>query len=48
MARGNGGQYIFVVREVNQVVVFTGGNFNTDSDTPFTLLTQVIIPAIQE
>lgn len=48
MARGNGGQYIFVVPDFNLVVAFTGGNFNSNFDTPFSLLTQSIIPAIQE
>jgi len=45
-AGGWGGQFIIVVRELNMVVVFTGGNFNTDGDTPvFSRVESYILPA---
>jgi CubicO group peptidase (beta-lactamase class C family) len=49
MARGNGGQFIFVVPAFNAVVVFTGGNFDDPpgAPSPYRLLTSVILPAME-
>jgi CubicO group peptidase (beta-lactamase class C family) len=45
-AGGWGGQFIIVARELDMVVVFTGGNFNTDGDTPvFSRVESYILPA---
>jgi CubicO group peptidase (beta-lactamase class C family) len=48
MARGNGGQFIFVIPDLNAVVAFTGGNFNAGygAPSPFDMLTNIIIPAM--
>ena len=46
-ARGNGGQYIFVIPELEAVVVITGGNyFNRRTRQPETILQQFILPAM--
>lgn len=46
-AWGNGGQYIFIIPELELVVVFTGENYNSDkSELPFTILEQYILPSI--
>jgi CubicO group peptidase (beta-lactamase class C family) len=45
-AEGNGGQYIFVVPELNAVVVFTGGNYESNQDAPFGMMTNFILPAM--
>jgi len=44
-ASGWGGQNIFVLPELNSVVVFTGGTYTSTVKT-FTLLERYIIPAI--
>jgi CubicO group peptidase (beta-lactamase class C family) len=48
MARGNGGQYVFVIPDFNAVVVFTGGNFDpvTNPPSPYNMLTKTILPAM--
>jgi CubicO group peptidase (beta-lactamase class C family) len=48
MARGNGGQFIFVIPDLNAVVAFTGGNFNAGygAPSPYDMLTNIIIPAM--
>lgn len=48
MARGNGGQFIFVVPAYNAVVVFTGGNFDDppNAPSPHRILTQTILFAM--
>ncbi|WP_181373326.1 serine hydrolase domain-containing protein [Massilia glaciei] len=47
-ASGNGGQYIFVIPELDMVVVFTGQNFNANTDTStFQILTQYIVGAVK-
>jgi CubicO group peptidase (beta-lactamase class C family) len=47
LARGNGGQLIFVVPTFDLVVVFTGGNYNEDSESlPLGLMTGKILPAM--
>jgi CubicO group peptidase (beta-lactamase class C family) len=48
MARGNGGQFIFVVPDFNAVVVFTGGNFDPvdNPPSPYRMLTNAILPAM--
>jgi CubicO group peptidase (beta-lactamase class C family) len=45
-AEGNGGQFIFVVPELNAVVVFTGGNYTTNQNAPFGMMQNVILPAM--
>jgi len=48
-AAGNGGQFIFVIPEVNMVAVFTGGNYNNMEKTiqPVEMLEKYILPAIK-
>lgn len=48
MARGNGGQYIFVIPSVNAVVAFTGGNFDPvkNPPSPYSMLINFILPAM--
>jgi CubicO group peptidase (beta-lactamase class C family) len=46
-AQGSGGQYIFVVPDLNAVVVFTGGNYPPlNQGGPFNMMTNVILPAM--
>jgi len=46
-ASGNGGQYIFVFPALDVVVVFTGGNFNSQlMNQPLEMLENYIIPAV--
>jgi len=46
-ARGNGGQFIFVIPSEEMVVVFTGSNYNSSlSDQPFEILQDYILKAI--
>ena len=48
-AGGNGGQYIFVVPELELVAVFTGGNYNSRrAQRPFQIMNKYILPAIQK
>ena len=48
-AGGWGGQFIFVMKDLGLVLVFTGGNFDTDGDTPvFTRIREDILPSIGE
>jgi CubicO group peptidase (beta-lactamase class C family) len=45
-ASGNGGQYIVVLPDANMVVVFTGGNYDSNlASQPFDMLTRYIVPA---
>lgn len=45
MATGNGGQYIMVIPELNMVVVFTGGAYNSQEDKlPFAIMKDIILP----
>jgi len=45
-ASGNGGQYIVVLPDNQMVVVFTGGNYNSElANQPFEMLTHYILPA---
>ena len=45
-ASGNGGQYIIILPDLDMVVVFTGGNYNSAlADQPFRMLTRYILPA---
>ncbi len=46
-AYGNGGQYIFVIPELGMVVVFTGGNYNSEKAfRPFQMMMKYILPAV--
>jgi CubicO group peptidase (beta-lactamase class C family) len=46
-AQGNGGQVIFVVPELNAVVVFTGGNYGSkEGQIPYTLFGNFILNAL--
>jgi CubicO group peptidase (beta-lactamase class C family) len=48
-AGGNGGQYIFVVPELELVTVFTGGNYNSKkAQRPFQIMNKYILPAVQK
>ncbi|MDM0039031.1 serine hydrolase [Variovorax sp. J22G21] len=48
LADGNGGQYIFVVPELELVAVFTGGNYNSrKAQRPFEIMSKYILPAVQ-
>ncbi len=45
-ASGNGGQYLFVIPDLDLVVVFTGGNYNSpEASQAFELLGRYIVPA---
>lgn len=48
-ANGNGGQYIIGIKELNMVVVFTGGNFNNTAGMtqPFDIMSRYILPAFE-
>ncbi|MEM1320490.1 MAG: serine hydrolase [Bacteroidota bacterium] len=48
-ARGNGGQYIFVIPKLEAVVVITSGNFRRGDllQQPETILEEYVIPAIK-
>lgn len=49
VARGNGGQMVFVVPSLDLVVAVMAGNYNLDeaTDTPMGILHGVILPALQ-
>jgi len=46
-AHGHGGQYIFVLPELDVVVVFTGGLPDPDFPSPHRLLETYLLPAVQ-
>ena len=46
-ASGNGGQYIFIIPDVNMVIVFTGGNYNSNlSGQPLEITDRYILRAL--
>jgi CubicO group peptidase (beta-lactamase class C family) len=50
-ARGNGGQYIFVIPELNAVAVITSGNYRSGLEMtwqPQRILRQYLLPALLE
>lgn len=49
MARGSGGQYIFVVPAYNSIVTFTAGNFDEDftQASGFDILLNIILPSME-
>ncbi len=47
-AAGFGGQYIFVIKELGLVAVFTGGNFNSNMTIPYEIMENYILPAFVE
>ena len=47
LASGNGGQKIFIVPSYGLVAVFTGGNYNSERDTPPNeIMSSIVLPAI--
>ena len=47
-ARGNGGQFIFVLPELDMVVVFTGSNYDSAlSQQPLGILDRYILKAVR-
>jgi CubicO group peptidase (beta-lactamase class C family) len=47
LATGNGGQKIFIVPSCRLVAVFTGGNYNSERDTPPNeIIPSIVLPAI--
>ena len=47
LATGNGGQKIFIVPSLQLVAVFTGGNYNSEKDTPPNdIMGNVLLPAL--
>ncbi|NAS13545.1 serine hydrolase [Flavobacteriaceae bacterium R33] len=48
-ATGNGGQYIFVLEELDMIAVFTGGAYNSEkSKVPFAIVNNVFIPLLED
>ncbi|MEM7380470.1 MAG: serine hydrolase [Bacteroidota bacterium] len=44
-ATGNGGQYIFILEELDMIAVFTGGAYNSeDGKIPFAIVNKLFIP----
>jgi CubicO group peptidase (beta-lactamase class C family) len=48
-ASGNGGQYIIAIKDLDLVIVFTGGNFNNGQgmSLPFSIVENSVIPAFE-
>ena len=47
-ATGNGGQYIMIIPEMDLVVVFTGGAYNSQEDKlAFAIMKDIILPSIK-
>lgn len=47
LATGNGGQKIFIVPSYRLVAVFTGGNYNSETDTPPNqIMPSIVLPGI--
>lgn len=47
LATGNGGQKIFIVPSYRLVAVFTGGNYNSEKDTPPNeIMDSIVLPAV--
>jgi len=48
-ASGNGGQYIFIIKRLNLVIVFTQGNYNSrKAKQAFDLLARYILPKFEQ
>lgn len=48
MAMGNGGQYIMVFPDLNLVVVFTGGAYNSPKGkVPFAIVQDILLPSLR-
>ncbi|WP_223548187.1 serine hydrolase [Aestuariivivens sp. NBU2969] len=46
-AAGFGGQFIFVIKELGLVAVFTGGNFNSNMSIPYEIMENYILEAFE-
>jgi len=46
-AQGLGGQFIFIVPDLDLVAVFTGNHPQTDMFLPFTLMSDFVLPAVE-
>ena len=46
-AAGFGGQFVFVIKELGLVAVFTGGNFNSDMSIPYEIMENYILEAFE-
>jgi CubicO group peptidase (beta-lactamase class C family) len=48
-ANGNGGQLMYILKELNMVVAFTGGAYNSSIESRvYTIMQQTILPAVLE
>ena len=49
VAEGNGGQFLFVIPDVEMVIVFTGGNYGSAvANQVFRILTRHVLPAVMD
>jgi CubicO group peptidase (beta-lactamase class C family) len=46
-AKGNGGQSVFICKQLHLLVVTTAGNYNKPGDNPYMMLTKYILPSIK-
>jgi len=46
-AKGNGGQSVFICKQLHLLVVTTAGNYNKPGDNPYMMLTKYIVPSIK-
>ena len=49
VAKGNGGQFIFVIPDIQMVIVFTGGNYGSSiANQAFKIVSKYVLPAVEE
>ena len=49
VAKGNGGQFIFVIPDIYMVIVFTGGNYGSSiANQAFKIVNEYVLPAVNE